>query len=248
MFDGIHEIARRYGDLDAAIVHLGGTTLPGGLVVTMDGEQGCDLLAATRPRCAVPVHYDDYGVFKSPLEDFRTVARQPGARGVHSLRRPRCTGGSDSGLLSVEVTEIRSRTSVRGAQTRAHVGSLPITPPRRHGSPNDVQGPSYVCRAAARPQSTPLHRQSSVSTTPTAAPLGTSAPCASCSTLNPDGIQTNISGELDFSTSARLDRIFRLVEGFDNPVLVDLSGVTFTDSTGLSPLLAICVAARGKRR
>jgi L-ascorbate metabolism protein UlaG (beta-lactamase superfamily) len=78
MFDGIHEIARRYGDIDAAIVHLGGTTLPGGLVVTMDGEQGCDLLAVTRPHCAVPVHYDDYGVFKSPLEDFRAVVRRRG--------------------------------------------------------------------------------------------------------------------------------------------------------------------------
>ncbi len=68
--------------------------------------------------------------------------------------------------------------------------------------------------------------------------VGTSAPMQVALTLTPDGIQTDISGELDFSTSARLDRVFRLVEGFDNPVLVDLSGVTFTDSTGLSPLFA----------
>ncbi len=85
MFDGVHVLVRRYNDLDAAIVHLGGTTLPGGLVVTMDGEQGCDLHAATRPRCAVPVHYDDYGVFKSPLEDFRTVARRRGSRGAFAM-------------------------------------------------------------------------------------------------------------------------------------------------------------------
>jgi anti-anti-sigma factor len=57
-------------------------------------------------------------------------------------------------------------------------------------------------------------------------------------TLTSHGIQTDISGELDFSTSGRLDRLFRLLEGFDNPVLVDLSGVTFTDSTGLAPLFA----------
>jgi L-ascorbate metabolism protein UlaG (beta-lactamase superfamily) len=78
MFDGIHEIARRYGDIDAAIVHLGGTKLPGGLVVTMDGEQGCELLSTVQPGCAVPVHYGDYGVFKSPLEDFRMAARRRG--------------------------------------------------------------------------------------------------------------------------------------------------------------------------
>lgn len=68
--------------------------------------------------------------------------------------------------------------------------------------------------------------------------VGTSGAMQVALTLTPDGIQTDISGELDFSTSARLDRVFRLVEGFDNPVLVDLSGVTFTDSTGLSPLFA----------
>jgi len=68
--------------------------------------------------------------------------------------------------------------------------------------------------------------------------VGTSGAMQVALTLTPAGIQTDISGELDFSTSARLDRVFRLVEGFDNPVLVDLSGVTFTDSTGLSPLFA----------
>jgi L-ascorbate metabolism protein UlaG (beta-lactamase superfamily) len=70
MFDGISEIARRCPDLDLAVVHLGGTTLPGGLVVTMDGRQGADLLETVRPRRAVPVHVDDYTVMKSPLSAF----------------------------------------------------------------------------------------------------------------------------------------------------------------------------------
>jgi L-ascorbate metabolism protein UlaG (beta-lactamase superfamily) len=70
MYDGVHEIAQRYPDLDLAVVHLGGTTLPGGLVVTMDGRQGSDLLEAVRPRRAVPVHFDDYTAMKSPLSDF----------------------------------------------------------------------------------------------------------------------------------------------------------------------------------
>jgi L-ascorbate metabolism protein UlaG (beta-lactamase superfamily) len=70
MFDGIRDIARRCPDIDVAVVHLGGTTLPGGLVVTMDGKQGADLLELVRPRWAVPVHVDDYPVMKSPLSAF----------------------------------------------------------------------------------------------------------------------------------------------------------------------------------
>jgi L-ascorbate metabolism protein UlaG (beta-lactamase superfamily) len=70
MFDGVSEIARRCPDLDLAVVHLGGTTLPGGLVVTMDGRQGAELLEVVRPRRAVPVHVDDYSVMRSPLSAF----------------------------------------------------------------------------------------------------------------------------------------------------------------------------------
>jgi L-ascorbate metabolism protein UlaG (beta-lactamase superfamily) len=84
MFDGVHEIARRCPDVHLAVVHLGGTTLPGGLVVTMDGSQGADLLEAVRPRQAVPVHFDDYTVMRSPLSDFTDeVAR----RGLSDLVR-----------------------------------------------------------------------------------------------------------------------------------------------------------------
>src|SRR6195952_1875053 len=72
LFDGIQEISRRYGTVDAAIVHLGGTTLPGGLVVTLDGEQGAELVDLIRPRSVVPVHYDATG-FSSP--HCRTSAR-----------------------------------------------------------------------------------------------------------------------------------------------------------------------------
>jgi L-ascorbate metabolism protein UlaG (beta-lactamase superfamily) len=70
MYDGVREIARRFPVVDVAVVHLGGTTLPGGRVVTMDGGQGADLLEVIRPRVAVPVHFDDYTAFKSPLPDF----------------------------------------------------------------------------------------------------------------------------------------------------------------------------------
>jgi L-ascorbate metabolism protein UlaG (beta-lactamase superfamily) len=71
LVDELRDVPRRYGDIDAAVLHLGGTTLPGGLVVTMDAMQGADLAELVAARTNVPVHFDDYGVFKSPLRDFR---------------------------------------------------------------------------------------------------------------------------------------------------------------------------------
>jgi L-ascorbate metabolism protein UlaG (beta-lactamase superfamily) len=82
MYDGVREIARRHPDIHLAVVHLGGTTLPGGMVVTMDGEQGAELLDTVRPRLAVPVHMDDYTVFKSPLSAFTDAVRRRGLAGL----------------------------------------------------------------------------------------------------------------------------------------------------------------------
>ncbi|WP_214367587.1 MBL fold metallo-hydrolase [Pseudonocardia sp. H11422] len=59
----------RFGDIDVMIAHLGGTKLLG-VLVTMDGRQGVDLVRLIRPASTVPVHYDDYGVFRSPLSHF----------------------------------------------------------------------------------------------------------------------------------------------------------------------------------
>ncbi|GAA3738595.1 L-ascorbate metabolism protein UlaG (beta-lactamase superfamily) [Spinactinospora alkalitolerans] len=84
MFDGVREIPRRHPDIDLALLHLGGTTLPGGVMVTMDGRQGADLIETVDPRRAAPIHYDDYGVFKSPLHDFR---EQVFARGLEDRIR-----------------------------------------------------------------------------------------------------------------------------------------------------------------
>jgi L-ascorbate metabolism protein UlaG (beta-lactamase superfamily) len=77
LIDDLREIPRRFPDIDTAVLHLGGTTLPGGLVVTMDAGQGADLIELVRPRVAIPIHNDDYGVFRSPLSAFldETAAR-----------------------------------------------------------------------------------------------------------------------------------------------------------------------------
>jgi len=75
--DHLDEVARRHPDIDVAVVHLGGTRV---LLhtVTMDAEQGVDFLRRVRPGRAVPVHHDDYGVFRSPLADFEAAAREAG--------------------------------------------------------------------------------------------------------------------------------------------------------------------------
>jgi L-ascorbate metabolism protein UlaG (beta-lactamase superfamily) len=67
--DHLDGIARRYPDIDVAVVHLGGTRVLFH-TVTMDGPQGVDLLHRLGPRRVVPVHFDDYPVFRAPLDDF----------------------------------------------------------------------------------------------------------------------------------------------------------------------------------
>jgi len=70
----LREIADRFPDIDAMVVHLGGTKIMG-VLLTMDGRQGADLMQLIGPRLTVPIHYGEYGVMKSPLSDFeREVA------------------------------------------------------------------------------------------------------------------------------------------------------------------------------
>lgn len=87
-FDGLREITHRCPEIHLAVLHLGGTTLPGGFVVTMDGRQSTELLSMLDPALALPVHYDDYSVFRSPLEDFLREAERRGfgSRLVHCPR------------------------------------------------------------------------------------------------------------------------------------------------------------------
>jgi L-ascorbate metabolism protein UlaG (beta-lactamase superfamily) len=63
------EVLDRCGPLDVVVPHLGGTKALG-VTVTMDARQGADLVDMLRPRVTVPVHFDDYDRFSSPLGDF----------------------------------------------------------------------------------------------------------------------------------------------------------------------------------
>lgn len=39
----------------------------------MDAEQGVETLQLVSPRMAVPIHFDDYPVFRSPRSDFEAA-------------------------------------------------------------------------------------------------------------------------------------------------------------------------------
>jgi L-ascorbate metabolism protein UlaG (beta-lactamase superfamily) len=73
----LREIPERYPDIDLALLHLGGTRIFG-LYVTMTGKQGAEAIKITNPRTALPIHYDDYEVMKSPLSDFRQAVAEAG--------------------------------------------------------------------------------------------------------------------------------------------------------------------------
>ncbi|MDF3050565.1 MAG: putative Zn-dependent hydrolase of beta-lactamase fold [Pseudonocardia sp.] len=66
------------------VTHLGGTKVLG-VLVTMDGRQGTDLIEMIRPGSVVPVHYDDYTVFRSPLRD---VVARCSAAATHRCSAP----------------------------------------------------------------------------------------------------------------------------------------------------------------
>ncbi len=49
-----------------------------GILLTMDVEQGVEAIRIMNPREVIPIHYNDYEVFKSPLENFKGVVATAG--------------------------------------------------------------------------------------------------------------------------------------------------------------------------
>jgi L-ascorbate metabolism protein UlaG (beta-lactamase superfamily) len=70
VFEDLEEIPRRYPEIDVALFHLGGTRVLG-LLLTMDAEQGVEAIRIIDPREVIPIHYNDYEVFKSGLDEFK---------------------------------------------------------------------------------------------------------------------------------------------------------------------------------
>jgi L-ascorbate metabolism protein UlaG (beta-lactamase superfamily) len=82
--DELREIPVRFEAIDVGVLHLGGTRLPFGrhlpfgLTVTMDGRQGADTVELLDLPKMIPVHFDDYGVFASPLSEFTDEMKRRG--------------------------------------------------------------------------------------------------------------------------------------------------------------------------
>lgn len=76
LIEELEEIPRRFPAIEAGVLHLGGTRLPAGarlpfgLTVTLDGASGAAVVDRLGLPTVIPVHFDDYGVFASPLSDF----------------------------------------------------------------------------------------------------------------------------------------------------------------------------------
>ena len=73
----LKEIPQRYPEIDLALLHLGGTKLFG-VMLTMDGRQGVEAIRLIRPKLSIPIHYNDYNVFRSPLDDFKKAVSEAG--------------------------------------------------------------------------------------------------------------------------------------------------------------------------
>lgn len=84
LVEELNEIPLRFDAIDFGLLHLGGTRLPAGrrlpfgLTVTMDGRQGAGLVELLKLPKMIPIHFDDYGVFASPLADFTAEMQRRG--------------------------------------------------------------------------------------------------------------------------------------------------------------------------
>jgi L-ascorbate metabolism protein UlaG (beta-lactamase superfamily) len=97
--DRLRKIPRRFPDVDLALLHLGGTRVLG-IMVTMDAEQGVEAMRIVDPRTAIPIHYNDYEAFQSPLDDFKRAVNEAGMEDkVHYL--------SQGDTYEFEVSDLR---------------------------------------------------------------------------------------------------------------------------------------------
>lgn len=78
LVDSLADIPRRYPNIDLGLIHTGGTTFLV-TVVTMTGQQAVRAVEITKPRTAIPIHYNDFSVFLSGLDDFQRAAESSSA-------------------------------------------------------------------------------------------------------------------------------------------------------------------------
>jgi L-ascorbate metabolism protein UlaG (beta-lactamase superfamily) len=78
VYDDIRSIPQRFPGIDLALLHLGGTRILGVFKVTMDGKDGVRMMQIVKPKKTIPIHYNDYDVFKSPLAEFAREVKAAG--------------------------------------------------------------------------------------------------------------------------------------------------------------------------
>jgi L-ascorbate metabolism protein UlaG (beta-lactamase superfamily) len=115
--DQLREIPKRYPTIDLGLLHLGGTRVLG-ILVTMDAKQGIEAIRIINPRVALPIHYDDYTAFKSPLEDFAREAVAAGMQDrVHYLQR------GETYVFEVDPSRLEAASSTASRGTAVPVSS-----------------------------------------------------------------------------------------------------------------------------
>jgi L-ascorbate metabolism protein UlaG (beta-lactamase superfamily) len=131
--DQLKEIPRRFPEIDLALLHLGGTRLFG-VLLTMDGRQGVEAIRWIQPKKAIPIHFDDYPVFKSPLGDFMREVEAAGLtdRVVYLERGQRHT---------FSVARERWAVSAAGPSSPAAGAGPPATPPAASRPPRSTESP-----------------------------------------------------------------------------------------------------------
>jgi L-ascorbate metabolism protein UlaG (beta-lactamase superfamily) len=77
IFNDIKDISTRFPNVDITLLHLGGTTIMG-IMVTMDAKEGINMFNLINPKKAIPIHYNDFDVFKSSLDDFKKEVKENG--------------------------------------------------------------------------------------------------------------------------------------------------------------------------
>jgi len=87
VYKDLEEIPRRYPHVDLALLHLGGTRVLG-ILVTMNAEQGIEAMRIVRPNVTIPIHYNDYDVFKEPLNAFVRAVTAAGLQDLVEYLEP----------------------------------------------------------------------------------------------------------------------------------------------------------------
>lgn len=77
LHEDLREVPKRFPGIHVGLFHLGGTRVMG-LMLTMDARQGLRAVRRINPDVAIPIHYDDYDLFRSPLRDFQKEVEDAG--------------------------------------------------------------------------------------------------------------------------------------------------------------------------